>query len=228
MEHSYITCRNCGGENPSDARFCIECSESLMSATGPTTKLVTPTCTACGAENLPDARFCAMCGRSLPATVAVGTPWVQPQVAPHSSVRPSAPRRVPVVTPPKPPVSAPQAAFPRTMTPPALPQIPSQPRSHGHHHRHHRHHGGHGSAKVVLIFGIIALMVLKLATWPLIMLVLGAAFLVHQAERGRLEQALKGAAIVGAIALVANNPRMWPLIIVGIVLMKIVGSSKKW
>src|SRR2546426_11133330 len=49
-----MRCLNCGGENPAEARFCIECGGSLQNR-----------CPSCGGENLPQAKFCAACGTGL-------------------------------------------------------------------------------------------------------------------------------------------------------------------
>src|SRR5262245_40236835 len=115
MEKTLITCRSCGGESPSDARFCIECGESFTSTTGPTTRLATPTCPNCGSENLPGANFCALCGRSMPGATEVAQPWPQqsgPQVRRL---------RVPVTPPP------PQPITPSYQPRPAAPVAPVAP-----------------------------------------------------------------------------------------------------
>ena len=51
-------CPSCNAENPSAAKFCIECGLSFKSR-----------CAECGGENLPQAKFCAECGTSLPRRV---------------------------------------------------------------------------------------------------------------------------------------------------------------
>src|SRR5713101_9763726 len=50
-------CPSCNAENPSAAKFCIECGSSFKS------------CMKCGSENPPQAKFCAECGTSLPRRV---------------------------------------------------------------------------------------------------------------------------------------------------------------
>ncbi|MBI3247518.1 MAG: zinc ribbon domain-containing protein, partial [Deltaproteobacteria bacterium] len=47
-------CANCGAENPTGARFCIECAAPFGKR-----------CPGCGVENLPRARFCSNCATPL-------------------------------------------------------------------------------------------------------------------------------------------------------------------
>ena len=49
-------CANCGAENPTGARFCIECAAPFGKR-----------CPGCGVENLPRARFCSNCATPLTA-----------------------------------------------------------------------------------------------------------------------------------------------------------------
>ncbi|MGB8362557.1 MAG: adenylate/guanylate cyclase domain-containing protein [Acidimicrobiia bacterium] len=49
-----VKCQNCGHENPSDARFCTQCGQSL-----------TITCPVCGTVSNASARFCSSCGAAL-------------------------------------------------------------------------------------------------------------------------------------------------------------------
>ena len=87
-------CERCGGENPHDARFCIDCGATLGHAsTGPTTQLRGAICPHCHAYNPEGAQFCASCGRSF---------------AP--APRPTAPR----------PTAPPRQSYPRMATPPHL------------------------------------------------------------------------------------------------------------
>jgi Double zinc ribbon len=218
METILISCKSCGGESPSDARFCIECGESLHSATGPTTLLATPTCAACGSENLPDARFCGICGRAMLAGPTAGaSPWVQPQVPQQPRLRPyaaPAPRPAPMpIAPPAPiqPVAPPQS-FPRPVAA----------------HRQYRvgRHNGFSPAVLIAMVGFGALFVLKAMSWPLVLLVVGAVFIVHQAEHGRLNQALRTAAIAGSVLFVASNPRFWPVLLIAFGLFKLLGGRR--
>ena len=53
-----MRCRNCGTENPGEARFCMRCATPLP--------LV---CSKCGANLPPHARFCLICGAPMGAAV---------------------------------------------------------------------------------------------------------------------------------------------------------------
>lgn len=79
---------------------------------------------------------------------------------------------------------------------------------------------------LVLLIGLGVLFVMKIASFPLIMLVIGAAFLVRQAERGRFEQALRTVLMVGAGIFVISNPRLWPLLLVAFGVMKLLGHKR--
>lgn len=219
LEIHLITCRSCGGESPHDARFCIECGETLASATGPTTKLATPTCQSCGAENVPDARFCGICGRAMPAFAATPEPWPSSVGIPMPSrahAHQSAPRPTLAPSPAEPPMVA-----------PALPQpITGAPRRHGRRHGHTWHHGGPPPAVIVAIVGFGALFVLHALSMPAILLVVAATFLVHQAEHGRVQPAIRTIAMVGAGILVLTNPRFWPILLIGFFVMKLFGGRR--
>ena len=52
-----MICPNCHTENPSNAKFCIECGQPLPRV-----------CAQCGAINPANAKFCYQCGRSLQAS----------------------------------------------------------------------------------------------------------------------------------------------------------------
>jgi class 3 adenylate cyclase len=56
-----VICSNCGTENPSGAKFCVECASALS--------VVCPTC---GHANVPSAKFCAECATPLSGSVASG------------------------------------------------------------------------------------------------------------------------------------------------------------
>ncbi|HLX78877.1 MAG TPA: adenylate/guanylate cyclase domain-containing protein, partial [Acidimicrobiales bacterium] len=49
-----MICSNCATENPSEARFCLRCGQSL-----------TRSCTNCGTSLPPSARFCFSCGSAI-------------------------------------------------------------------------------------------------------------------------------------------------------------------
>lgn len=60
------TCAHCGGLNPQDARFCIECGTTLApAALGPTIKLPTVRCPQCGVTNPEGAQYCVSCGGTM-------------------------------------------------------------------------------------------------------------------------------------------------------------------
>ncbi len=86
---------------------------------------------------------------------------------------------------------------------------------------------GIGPAGIVLIFGMAALFLMKLMSWPLFLLVGAAAFLVYQAERGRLNQSLRMVIMAGAGLFVMSNPRMWPIMLVAFVVMKLLGGNRR-
>jgi class 3 adenylate cyclase/predicted ATPase len=49
-----MICSNCGTENVTGAKFCLECGSSLAAA-----------CPRCGTANVPGAKFCVECGTNL-------------------------------------------------------------------------------------------------------------------------------------------------------------------
>jgi len=49
-----MRCTSCNGENPSAAKFCIQCGSPFKSR-----------CLKCGTENPPQANFCSECGAAL-------------------------------------------------------------------------------------------------------------------------------------------------------------------
>jgi ribosomal protein L40E len=213
-ETSLVTCRNCGGESPHDARFCIECGETLALAIGPTTKLATPTCQSCGTENLPDASFCGICGRAMQGVAPIPQAWPTP-------VGYSVPQRAPA-----PQVTARPASVEEPPFVPIAPQsITTAPR----HQRRRNYTGQRGGlplAAVVALIGFGAVAILHAMSWPAIMLVLAAVFLVHQAEHGRAQHAIRTIAIVGMGAVLMSNPRFWPILVVGFGLMKLFGGRR--
>jgi hypothetical protein len=70
--------------------------------------------------------------------------------------------------------------------------------------------GGISLAGAVLLVGVVALMLFKALTWPLLLALLAVAFFVQQAERGRAEQALRTLITVGALVVVLMNPKFGP------------------
>jgi hypothetical protein len=49
---------------------------------------------------------------------------------------------------------------------------------------------------------------------------------VHQAERGRIEHALRTVAIGAGVMLVATNPRLWPMLLIGFLIFKMLGGRR--
>jgi ribosomal protein L40E len=54
-------CPGCGKQNPSDARFCLECGSPLV----PKAAAKTSDCLECGAPLKTGARFCIACGSAV-------------------------------------------------------------------------------------------------------------------------------------------------------------------
>lgn len=109
------------------------------------------------------------------------------------------------------------------MVAPALPQpITGAPRRHGQTWRH----GGPPPAAIVAMLGFGALFVLHALSMPAILLVVAATFLVHQAEHGRIQPAIRTIAMVGAGILVLTNPRFWPILLIGFFVMKLFGGRR--
>jgi hypothetical protein len=51
-----MNCPNCGTENPTNSKFCVNCGQSLV---------INPTCVNCGFTNEEGSKFCASCGKPL-------------------------------------------------------------------------------------------------------------------------------------------------------------------
>jgi len=66
-----MKCANCGNENPSDARFCLACGQSMVSPVREGTRLqpdwgmANITCLQCGTSNPPGKAYCGTCGSRL-------------------------------------------------------------------------------------------------------------------------------------------------------------------
>ncbi|HEU5091028.1 MAG TPA: zinc ribbon domain-containing protein [Roseiflexaceae bacterium] len=193
-------CSTCGGRSPADALFCIECGESLSSATGVTTRLSPATCRACGAERNSSGNFCSMCGQPFEEPVAAGLPWPAAQTPPHT--RGGAPRP-----------GTPVASYPRVQN--ATPPAGTRPAR--------GNKSGFSLAGAILIVGIAVLVLFKLISLPLILTLAALAFFVHQAEHGRAEQALRTLLAVGALIFVLANPKFWPALLLVFIGMKILG-----
>ena len=203
-----LHCDRCGGDSPTDARFCIDCGAPVGAATtGPTTRLAGIACPACATNNPEHARFCVVCGRAFGAA--------------------SAPRPRPVappLAPPRPPRPAMQPNYPRVATPPTLmpgrQQPPAAPQ--------HRSGTGDPSA-IVFVIGLVALLVSH-AIWPGILILLGFTSLVHQSARGRTEQGLRALLWLGGLAVLFATRSFWPGILILIFISMALGRghSRHW
>lgn len=159
-----LRCPRCSDENPADARFCIDCGTTLISATtGPTTRLATVACPGCRTNNPEQAHFCVLCGRSLSS---------RPSPQPQPALRPASPA-VPHVAPPA------QQSHPRVATPPALttfrstpaPMQPAQSR-------------GQNPAPFIFIIGLVLLFANHMV-WPGILMLIGVSMLIGHVAQGR-------------------------------------------
>ncbi len=106
-----MRCPTCHADIPDDAKFCIECGNTVeLASTGPTVML-NPAgegvyCPTCGVNNPPGAQFCFTCGQPIvehatgpipravdtPAPVPGSTPFPQQPYTPppmHCHARPS-------------------------------------------------------------------------------------------------------------------------------------------
>ncbi len=63
-----MKCPRCEHENPSKAKFCLECGVHLAL-----------TCAQCGAELPADAKFCLQCGRQVSAPSAELSRFTSPE-----------------------------------------------------------------------------------------------------------------------------------------------------
>ncbi len=63
-----MKCPRCEHENPSKAKFCLECGVHLAL-----------TCVQCGAELPADAKFCLQCGRQVSAPSAEQSRFMSPE-----------------------------------------------------------------------------------------------------------------------------------------------------
>ena len=203
-----LHCQKCGGDCPTDARFCIDCGATLApAATGATTRLPGMRCPGCGTSNPEHARFCVVCGRGLQAGAV-------------------APKRL---APPQPPVSsAPrpiqQHSYPRVATPPAPIQAPPSyaPR------RKSSRLPGIGWP----LFAALAFVMLVTHTfWPGILVLIGFGNYISAESRGQHDRALTALFWWGGLALLFALNIFWPGIIVLIVLGKVLshrGHSLGW
>jgi Double zinc ribbon len=208
-----LHCDRCGGDSPTDARFCIDCGAPVGAATtGPTTRLTGIVCPACNTNNPDHARFCVVCGRAFGATAPA-----QP--------RPIAPR--PAAPAPTQPAARP--SYPRMATPPtlvpgrALPPTPPPSTA------QRRQGTSHDPGAVVFLIGLVALLASH-TIWPGILLLLGLTNLVHQAARGRPDHGVRALFWLGGLTLLFATGTFWPgiLILFFISMALGKGGSRHW
>src|SRR5260221_10474977 len=134
-----LHCDRCGGDSPTDARFCIDCGAPISAATtGPTTRLSGIVCPSCNTNNPEHARFCVVCGR------AFGTATPRPAAPPAAAPAPTRPSARP--------------SYPRMATPPTL--VPSRPwpPAHPPTSAHRRQGLGNDPGGIVFLIGLVALL----------------------------------------------------------------------
>ena len=202
-------CERCGGQNPADARFCIDCGASLAAATtGPTTRLAGVACPSCRTSNPENARFCVVCGRGLDGGAAS-----RPHPAP---ARPTPRPTPPPIARPAPPVV--RQSYPRTSTPPTWvpyrpgmrPIQPARPR------------GGNPGNWIFLV-GLLVLLTSG-NIWPGILIVVGFSMLFNQIARGRPDKGLSALVWLGGLALLFASGTFWPGILVLVFLSMLFGG----
>lgn len=192
-------CERCGGPNPHDARFCIDCGASLAPATtGPTTRLAGVACPVCGTENPEAARFCVVCGRGLVA----GAP-------PPRTAAPPRPRL------------APQQSFPRVQTPPAPTRMapPSAPAWPAQRTQPRKHQSG----ALIFVIGLF-LLAASHTIWPGILLLVGIYSLVNASNHGRMDKALMSIIWWGGLAFLFSTGMFWPGIVLLVLLSAVAGN----
>ncbi|MBK9712791.1 MAG: zinc ribbon domain-containing protein [Kouleothrix sp.] len=192
-----IHCQRCGGDSPTDARFCIDCGAPLAAATtGPTTRLAGIACPACGTSNPEKAQFCVLCGRSIGGQPAPNAERAPVRLTPPRAPQPSAPR------------PAPRQSYPRVASPPTF--VPHQPAPAPTHHHQRNHNPG---APVFLVG--LALLLITGTLWPGILVLMGFSALVNQAARGRPTKGLTVMLWFGGLALLfMAGHSIWPGILV--------------
>jgi len=185
-----LLCERCGGDNPADARFCIDCGATLVSATtGPTTRLAGNTCPACQTHKSEHARFCVVCGRGLTTGTA---PQFQPRSQP---ARPVAPRVAPRPT---------QQSYPRMATPPTLMPARTKPQ-----HAPAARPQGQNPAPFIFLIGLVVLLA-NGAIWPGILVLIGVSILISQVARGRPDKGMSALFWFGGITLLLATGAFWP------------------
>ena len=204
-----LHCDRCGGDNPTDARFCIDCGAPIgAAATGPTTRLTGIVCPSCKTNNPEHARFCVVCGRAFGAATPAQPRPAAPPAAASAPTRPAA-----------------HPSYPRMATPPALmavrPHVPSSPQ---------RRQGlGDDPGAVVFLIGLVALLASH-TIWPGILLLLGLTNLVRQGARGRPDHGVRALLWLGGLTLLFATGTFWPGILILIFIGMAIGGgrSRHW
>jgi hypothetical protein len=211
-----IRCANCGDENPADARFCIDCSASLVPvATGETTRLPAQRCPSCGSANPQEARFCVVCGRGLAGAQPQPAARPQPQPAPQPPRPVAAPRHSPR-----------QHSYPRVATSPVpTPIAPVQP-------PHVQHHSWNPTSVGPILFVVgIFFLLMRGNIWPGVLWLLAISSFIGAAASGRSQKALTGLVWWGGIALLFATKAFWPGILILVFLCMMIngrGHSSGW
>lgn len=194
-----MRCEHCGGHNPADARFCIDCGASLaLATTGPTTRLAGIACPNCKTKNPEHARFCVVCGRSLLPQVVPARSAAAPTTSPRPTSQQSYPR-----------VDARPA--PVRVAPAAQPVQRAQPHS-------------YQSGAIVFVIGFFILVATH-SIWPGILLLIGLYSLISCTNRGQRDKGLISIIWWGGLAFLFASGMFWPGILV---LMLLSGMVGKW
>ena len=211
-------CERCGGDNPADARFCIDCGATLAPVTtGDTTRLPGVRCPSCATNNPEHARFCVVCGRGLvvgatPAVRPTYQPQPTPQPRPHAM--PSGRRTVQQHSPQ-------QHSYPRVDAPPvAIPMAPQRPIA-----MPQRAAGSfRGNGPLLFAVGLFVL-VMTGNIWPGILWLVGVSGFVAAVTQGRGDRALQALIWWGGLALLFATGTFWPGIVVLAVLCMALGRN---
>ena len=210
MNSQTIRCTSCGNENPGDARFCIECSASLVQAAeGSTTRLPGKLCSHCGSRNPDEALFCVICGRGF----AQQRPAPAARPAPAPSARPTPASR------PTPTHSQRQHSYPHvapTPRPIAKPiQTPAQ--------------GGTWASFVPVIFIVgIAFLLMRGAFWPGILWLIGITCFVGSLGHEHPNKALSHLVWWGGLAFLFTTKLFFPgILVLFLICMMLSGGHGK-
>jgi hypothetical protein len=205
-----LTCERCGGTSPHDARFCIDCGETLVAATiGPTTRLGGISCPACHTQNPENARFCVVCGRGLSFT-----PPPQPA--------PARPTPQPNAAPPRPTATPPHYNYPRVATPQTLTSARAQPPQARQHRSQHNEPGA-----LIFLIGMVVLLASH-TLWPGILMLIGISLVANQIASGYVSQGIRMMLWLGGLTLLFATGTFWPGIIILCILNAVLGKRGYW